>query len=96
MPGHRTRPASGVRLGTEAIATLWFARAITTDARRVAPLVSVLSAGSSAVAPYTEDGTRFPLEASQFEVIGQRPFETILREHLDAGVAIESFAPPAS
>lgn len=59
--------------------------------QRVADLVSVLSAGSSAVAPYTEDGARFPLEASQFEVIDQRPFEAILREHLDAGVAIENF-----
>ncbi len=59
--------------------------------QRVATLVSVLSAGSSAVTPYTEDGARFPLEASQFEVIDQRPFETILREHLDAGVAIENF-----
>lgn len=60
--------------------------------QRVAQLVSVLSAGSSAVAPYTEDGARFPLESSQFEVIDQRPFETILREHLDAGIAIENFA----
>jgi 2-iminoacetate synthase ThiH len=59
--------------------------------QRVAPLVSVLSAGSSAVAPYTGDGARFPLEASQFEVIDQRPFEAILQEHLDAGVAIENF-----
>lgn len=63
--------------------------------QRVAPLVSVLSAGSSAVTPYTADGARFPLEASQFEVIDQRPFEVILREHLEAGVAIENFAPPA-
>jgi hypothetical protein len=61
---------------------------------RVAPLVSVLSAGSSAVTPYTDEGAHFPLEASQFEVIDQRPFEVILREHLDAGVAIENFAPP--
>jgi 2-iminoacetate synthase ThiH len=63
--------------------------------QRVAQLVSVLSAGSSAVTPYTEDGARFPLESSQFEVIDQRPFEVILQEHLDAGVAIENFAPPA-
>jgi 2-iminoacetate synthase ThiH len=61
--------------------------------QRVAHLVSVLSAGSSAVVPYTEEGARFPLDASQFEVIDQRPFEAILREHLDAGVAIENFAP---
>lgn len=60
--------------------------------QRVATLVSVLSAGSSAVTPYTQDGARFPLEASQFEVIDQRPFEAILKEHLDAGVTIENFA----
>jgi len=59
--------------------------------QRLAPIVSVLSAGSSAVAPYTADGARFPLEASQFEVIDQRPFETILREHLDRGIAIENY-----
>ena len=63
--------------------------------QRLAPIVSVLSAGSSAVTPYTEDGARFPLEASQFEVIDQRPFEAILREHLDAGITVENFAPPA-
>jgi 2-iminoacetate synthase ThiH len=63
--------------------------------QRVAQLVGVISAGSSAVTPYTEDGARFPLDASQFEVIDQRPFEAILREHLEAGVAIENFAPPA-
>jgi 2-iminoacetate synthase ThiH len=63
--------------------------------QRVAPLVSVLSAGSSAVTPYTGDGARFPLEASQFEVIDQRPFEAILQEHLDDGVTIENFAPSA-
>jgi 2-iminoacetate synthase len=63
--------------------------------QRVARLVSVLSAGSSAVTPYTEDGARFPLDASQFEVIDQRPFEAILQEHLDAGVAIENFALPS-
>jgi 2-iminoacetate synthase len=60
--------------------------------QRVAPIVSVLSAGSSAVTPYTSDGALFPLEASQFEVIDQRPFEAILHEHLDRGVAIENFA----
>src|SRR5438876_610819 len=39
--------------------------------RRVLPMVTVLSAGSSAVTPYTEAGAHFPLEASQFEVIDQ-------------------------
>lgn len=61
--------------------------------QQVVPIVSVLSAGSSAVAPYTGDGARFPLEASQFEVIDQRPFEAVLQEHLDRGIAITHFAP---
>ncbi|MGH7818681.1 MAG: hypothetical protein ACREQ9_02820, partial [Candidatus Binatia bacterium] len=59
--------------------------------RRVLPMVTVLSAGSSAVAPYTEDGARFPLEASQFEVIDQRPIEAILGEYLEQGIRFENF-----
>lgn len=61
----------------------------------LAPLIGVLSAGSAAVAPYTETGARFPLEASQFEVIDQRPFEAILGEHLRPGMPIENFEPQA-
>jgi 2-iminoacetate synthase len=63
---------------------------------KLAPIVSVISAGSAAVTPYTEAGARFPLETSQFEVIDQRPFEEILREHLTPGGAIENFQPPAA
>lgn len=63
---------------------------------RLVPIVSVLSAGSAAVAPYTADGARFPLEASQFEVIDQRRFEEILGEHLPPGGRIVNFDPPAS
>ena len=59
--------------------------------RRVLSMVSVLSAGSSAVAPYTANGARFPLEASQFEVIDQRPFEEILGEFAAAGVRFENY-----
>jgi len=59
--------------------------------RRVLPMVTVLSAGSSAVAPYTEDGAHFPLEASQFEVIDQRPFEAILGEYIAEGVRFENY-----
>jgi len=59
--------------------------------RRVLPMVSVLSAGSSAVAPYTETGANFPLEASQFEVIDQRPFEAILGEYIAEGVRFENY-----
>lgn len=62
--------------------------------RRLLPLIGVLSAGSAAVAPYTASGARFPLEASQFEVVDQRPFETILGEHLRPGTTIENFDPP--
>ena len=53
--------------------------------RTLVPIVTVLSAGSAAVAPYTESGARFPLETSQFEVIDQRPFEEILRRMARAG-----------
>jgi 2-iminoacetate synthase len=63
--------------------------------QRLASIVTVISAGSSAVTPYTEDGARFPLEASQFEVIDQRPFEKVLHDFLADGV-IENFAPPTS
>jgi 2-iminoacetate synthase len=59
--------------------------------RRVLPMVTVLSAGSSAVTPYTETGAHFPLEASQFEVIDQRPFETILGESIAEGVRFENY-----
>jgi 2-iminoacetate synthase len=63
---------------------------------KLAPIVSVISAGSAAVAPYTETGARFPLETSQFEVIDQRPFEAVLQEHCDAGATITNFEPPAT
>lgn len=63
--------------------------------RRLLPVIGVLSAGSAAVAPYTPDGARFPLEASQFEVIDQRPFEHILGEYARPGAPIENFEPRA-
>jgi 2-iminoacetate synthase len=64
--------------------------------RRLVPIVTVLSAGSAAVAPYTDSGARFPLETSQFEVIDQRPFEHILREwHGPAGIENFEPVPPA-
>src|SRR5690606_4000841 len=59
--------------------------------RRVLPMVTVLSAGSSAVAPYDASGARFPLEASQFEVIDQRPIEAILGEYAAEGYRFENF-----
>jgi 2-iminoacetate synthase len=60
---------------------------------KLVPLVSVLSAGSAAVTPYTEAGAHFPLEASQFEVIDQRPFERILAEYLPERSPIANFEP---
>ena len=62
----------------------------------LAPIVAVISAGSAAVAPYTETGARFPLETSQFEVIDQRSFEAVLDEHRQAGWQIVNFEPPAA
>jgi 2-iminoacetate synthase ThiH len=61
--------------------------------RRLVSIISVLSAGSAAVAPYTAEGARFPLDASQFEVVDQRPFEEILSEHLTPGQPIENYDP---
>lgn len=63
---------------------------------RMAPIVSVISAGSASVAPYTPTGAQFPLETSQFEVIDQRPFEAILRERLDEGIEIQNFEPASA
>jgi 2-iminoacetate synthase len=60
--------------------------------QQLVPIITVLSAGSAAVAPYTERGARFPLETSQFEVIDQRPFEQILDEWQGPG-GIENFEP---
>ena len=62
--------------------------------QKLAPIVSVISAGSAAVAPYTDTGARFPLETSQFEVIDQRPFEAILQDHRRSGATIANFEPP--
>lgn len=62
--------------------------------RRVLPMITVLSAGSSAVTPYTETGARFPLEASQFEVIDQRPIEEILAEYMAEGYRFENYSSP--
>lgn len=56
------------------------------------PIVSVLSAGSASVSPYTESGARFPLESSQFEVIDQRPFEEILEPWRERRGGIVNFA----
>src|SRR5207244_2402007 len=48
--------------------------------RRLLPVIGVLTPGSPGVAPYTETGARFELDASQFEVLDHRPIEAILGE----------------
>jgi hypothetical protein len=48
------------------------------------------------VAPYTERGARFELEASQFEVLDHRPIEAILGDVLDTGTAIDCYEPARS
>lgn len=61
--------------------------------RRLLPIIGVLTAGSPGVAPYDEIGARFEIEASQFEVVDQRPFEEILGECLAVGATIDGYAP---
>jgi 2-iminoacetate synthase len=61
--------------------------------RRLLPVIGVLTPGSPGVAPYTETGARFALEASQFEVLDHRPIEAILGEHLAAGATIACYEP---
>lgn len=64
--------------------------------QRLLPVMGVLTAGSPGVAPYDASGARFDLEASQFEVADQRPFEAILGEALAAGAKIDGYEPRAS
>ena len=61
--------------------------------RRLVPVIGVLTPGSPGVAPYTESGARFELEASQFEVLDHRPIEAILGEYVAAGATIDCFEP---
>jgi len=61
--------------------------------RRLVPVIGVLTPGSPGVAPYTETGARFELEASQFEVLDHRPIEAILGEYLAAGATIDCYEP---
>ena len=60
---------------------------------RLLPMIGVLTAGSPGVSPYTESSARFDVEASQFEVADQRPFEEILGECLAAGAIIDGYEP---
>lgn len=63
--------------------------------RRLVPVVGVLTPGSPGVAPYTPDGARFELEASQFEVLDHRPIEAILGDFLADGATIDCYEPAA-
>jgi 3-methyl-2-indolic acid synthase len=60
---------------------------------RLLPVIGVLTAGSPGVAPYSTADATFDIEASQFEVADQRPFEIILGECLDAGATIDGYEP---
>jgi 2-iminoacetate synthase len=64
--------------------------------RRLLPVIGVLTPGSPGVAPYTDDGARFSVEASQFEVLDHRPIEAILGEHRAAGATIDCWEPSAA
>ena len=61
--------------------------------QRLLPVIGVLTAGSPGVAPYGEADARFEVEASQFEVADQRPFEVILGECLASGATIDGYEP---
>jgi 2-iminoacetate synthase len=61
--------------------------------QRLLPAIGVLTPGSPGVAPYTETGARFDLEASQFEVHDHRPLETILGEIVARGTPIDGYEP---
>ena len=63
--------------------------------RRLLPVIGVLTPGSPGVAPYTEAGARFEIEASQFEVLDQRPIEAVLADAIAAGIAIAGYEPGA-
>lgn len=60
---------------------------------RLLPMIHVLTPGSPGVAPYTDRGARFEVEASQFEVLDHRPFEGVLGDVLAAGYAVDCYEP---
>ena len=63
--------------------------------RWLLPVIGVLTPGSPGVAPYTETGARFEVEASQFEVLDHRPIESILGEIAAAGTIVDRYEPAA-
>jgi 3-methyl-2-indolic acid synthase len=63
--------------------------------QRLLPVIGVLTPGSPGVAPYSETGARFALEASQFEVLDHRPIETVLGDVLARGARVDCYEPTA-
>ncbi len=61
--------------------------------RQLLPILGSLTPGSPGVAPYTATGARFELEASQFEVLDERPIERVLGDLLAAGVSVDCYEP---
>ena len=61
--------------------------------RRLLPVIAVLTPGSPGVAPYTETGARFEMQASQFEVLDQRPIEAVLGDAMADGITIAGYEP---
>jgi hypothetical protein len=55
--------------------------------------IGVLTAGSPGVAPYTQSGSSFDADTSQFEVLDRRPIEVVLGERLAAGASIDGYEP---
>lgn len=64
--------------------------------QRLLPIISVLTAGSPGVAPYSETDAVFDVEASQFSVADQRPFEAILADCLATGATIDGYVPAST
>jgi hypothetical protein len=88
-----TRIVSVLSFGVPAARVVISTREAPDVQRRLLPVIAVLTPGSPGVAPYTETGARFELEASQFEVLDHRPIEAILGEHLAAGALIDCYEP---
>ena len=86
-----TRIVSVLGFGVPAARVVISTREAPDIQRTLLPVIGVLTPGSPGVAPYTETGARFELEASQFEVLDHRPIEAILGEHLAAGATISCY-----
>lgn len=88
-----TRVVSVISAGVPGAKTVISTREPPEIQRRLLPVIDVLTPGSPGVAPYTERGARFEVEASQFEVLDHRPIEAILGDMLAAGARIDCYEP---